>query len=305
MALKLIAPPHTPFDSNGHLNLDVVPQQAAHLRSVGVSAAFVCGSTGEGQSMTVAERMRLAEAWVAACQNSSLEVIVQVGHNCQPDAIALASHAADIGANAVSSLAPCYFKPTSVDDLIDFFAPIAGAASGLPFFFYDIPVLTGVSLSTVAFLQRGRERLPNLAGVKYTNNDMIQFQECIRFADGQFEIWFGCDEALLAGYALGARGAVGSTYNFAAPLYHRMIAAYDEGDERTARDLQAKSVALIRVCQSFGYSAAAKFVMSLVGIDCGSVRSPLRNLTDDEMKELRRKLERLNVLDFTSHSAAS
>lgn len=255
--------------------------------------------------MTVEERMRLAEAWVSASQDSSLEVIVQVGHNCQPDAIQLAAHAAEIGASAVSSLAPCYFKPASVDDLIDFFAPIAGAASDLPFFFYDIPMLTGVSLSTVAFLQRGRERLPNLAGVKYTNNDLIQFQECIRFADGQFEIWFGCDEALLAGYALGARGAVGSTYNFAAPLYHRMIAAYDEGDERTARDLQAQSVALIRVCQSFGYSAAAKAVMSLLGIDCGPVRSPLRNLTDDQIEELRRTLERLNVLDFTSHSVAS
>lgn len=304
MPVKLIAPPHTPFDSNGKLNLDAVPRQAEHFRGAGVSGVFVCGSTGEGQSLAVDERMQLAERWVAVAKEAELEVIIQVGHNCQPDAVRLAAHAAEIGANAVSALAPCYFKPATVDDLVDFFEPIANAASSLPFFFYDIPVLTGVSLSTIEFLRVGCERLPNLAGVKYTNSDLIQFQECVRFADGQYEIWFGCDEALLAGYALGARGAVGSTYNFASPLYLQMIAAYDNGEEEAARELQAQSIALIRACQSFGYSAAAKAVMSLIGIDCGPVRSPLRNLTDEQTEQLRRKLERLNLLDLSSQTVA-
>ena len=296
MPIKLIAPPHTPFDSRGALDLDVVQRQADHFRDTGVSGVFVCGSTGEGQSLTVEERMALAARWTDVAGPGDLDVIVQVGSNCQPDAVRLAEHAAQAGAQAISSQAPCYFKPAAVDDLIDFFEPIAKAAPSLPFYFYDIPALTGVSLSTVEFLRRAGNRLPNLAGVKYTNGDLIQFQECLRLDDGRYEIWFGCDEALLAGYALGARGAVGSTYNFAAPLYHRMIAAYDSGDGQTARRLQAKSVDLVRACQSYGYSGAAKSVMSMLGIDCGPVRSPLRNLSTAQIAELRQELERLNVL---------
>lgn len=298
MPIKLIAPPHTPFDCNGKLNLAVVQQQAEHYRTAGVSGVFICGSTGEGQSLTVPERMQLAEEWMKAGKAAKLDVIVQVGHNCQEDSIRLASHAAEVGADAISSLAPSYFKPARVEDLVDFFVPIAGAASDLPFYFYDIPALTGVSLPTVDFLRQGSELLPNLAGVKYTNSDLVQFQECVRFDGGKYEIWFGCDEVLLAGYALGARGAVGSTYNFAASLYHEMIAAHDAGDGETARGLQALSVALVRVCQSYGYMAAAKSVMSMMGIDCGPVRPPLPNLTVEQMEQLRRELEQLDLPGF-------
>lgn len=299
MPIKLIAPPHTPFDSRGELNLDVVEQQAEHFVASGVSGVFVGGSTGEGQSLTVEERLQLAQRWAVVGKRVGLEVVIQVGHNCQPDAVRLAAQAAEVGADAISSLAPCYFKPATVDDLIDFLEPIAKAAGSLPFFFYDIPAMTGVSLSTVEFLRRGGDRLPNLAGVKFTNSDLMQFQECVRFEGGRYEIWFGCDEWLLAGYALGARGAVGSTYNFAAPLYHQMIAAHDAGDAETARDLQARSIALIRACQAYGYSSAAKSVMSLLGIDCGPARSPLPSLSAAQLNELREELERLDVLAGT------
>ncbi len=296
MPIKLIAPPHTPFHANGDLNLDVVPHQAERFRESGVTGVFVGGSTGEGQSLTVDERLQLASRWVDVGKDAGLQVIIQVGHNCQRDAIRLASHAAEAGADAVATLAPCYFKPATVDDLINFCIPIAAAAESLPFFFYDIPVLTGVSLSTVDFLRRGADRMPNLAGVKYTNSDLIQFQECLRLDDGRFEILFGCDEALLAGYALGARGAVGSSYNFAAPLYHAMIQAADSGANETARKLQSDSVALIRTLQSYGYSAAAKTLMGLTGTDCGPVRSPLRNLSAEEVTDLRNRLAMLDTL---------
>jgi len=81
-----------------------------------------------------------------------------------------------------------------------------------------------------------------------------------------------------------------------------MVAAFESGDEETARTLQAKSVELIRICQSYGFSAAAKAVMSLIGIDCGPVRSPLRNLTVDQTVELQQRLERLDLLRLTSPS---
>lgn len=297
MPIDLIAPPNTAFDQTGALNLAVIERQARHLVANGVKGVFVGGSTGEGQSLTVAERCHLAERWVEVAKSFKLRSIVHVGASSQLDTIQLARHAATIGADTVACMAPYFFKPTSVDTMLDYLEPIAAEAGSLPFLFYDIPALTGVSISTVDLLRRGGERLPNLAGIKYTNSDLAQFQECVRLEDGRYEIWFGCDENLLAGYALGARGAVGSTYNFAARLYHRIVDAFDEGEFESARYLQAKAVGLVRVCQSFGFTSAAKSIMSLIGIDCGSVRAPLQELTPSQLAKLKLLLEELSVLD--------
>jgi N-acetylneuraminate lyase len=87
--------------------------------------------------------------------------------------------------------------------------------------------------------------------------------------------------------ALGVRGAVGTTYNFAAPLYHRVLAAFEAGDLATARREQARSVELVRLLQGFGFLPAAKALMGLLGIDCGPVRAPLRPLGEEEVSRLR------------------
>src|SRR5207253_6272092 len=96
---------------------------------------------------------------------------------------------------------------------------------------------------------------------------------------------FGYDELLLAGLTLGVRGAVGSTYNFAAPLYQRLIAAFERGDLTTARSAQLESVRMIRVLQEFGFSRASKAMMGLLGVDCGPVRLPLKPMADAEVRE--------------------
>lgn len=295
MPIELIAAPHAPCLPNGDINLAAVAKQAAHFQQTGVKGAFINGSTGEYSSLTLRERIALAEAWAEAGPRHGVDVIVHVGHNCQRDAAELARHAGTLPVKAVASIAPSYFKPQSPDDLIEFCRPIA-AACPLPFYFYDIPGMTGVNLPTVEFLRRGAERIPTLKGIKFTNPDLAQFQECFQFDEGRFDILFGTDEMLLAGYALGARGAVGSTYNFAAPLYHQLIAAFDAGRREEARRLQAESVRLVRLLQGYGYMAAAKTVMSFLGVDCGPVRSPLQNLTVEQAAELRQKLNPAQLL---------
>ncbi len=296
---RLIAAPHTPMYADGSLNLAVVRHQARHLVSTGVRGAFIAGSTGEGQSLTIEERELLVEAWIGTEVRHDLELIVHVGHNCARDACHLASHAASTGADAVSMHAPACYKPQSVAALIDFCEPVAAVAPALPFYLYDIPNITGVELSSSQFLAEGKPRIPNLAGVKYTNPDLLEVQECLQVDNGANDILWGCDEALLAGIAFGATGAVGSTYNFAAPLYQRIIAAVEASDWKTARAEQALAVKMVRLLQSFGSTPAAiKFAMKMIGIDCGPLRPPLVNLTTAQESELRAALEELG---FSSH----
>jgi N-acetylneuraminate lyase len=295
MPIKLIAAPHTPLLESGEVNLAAIESQADLLEKQNVSGVFVCGSTGESSSLTVAERKAVAARWMEVKQDHNLQVIVHVGSNCQPDSIALAEHAAEMNVDAISSLSPSYLKPRSLEDLIDYLQPITSAAESTPFFYYDIPVLTGVQFSTLEFMKRAGERLSNLAGIKFTNPNLMELQKCLRHEPERFEIWFGCDEMLLAAYALGVQVAVGSTYNFAAELYHKMVAAYDQGDFQTARQQQLKSIDLIETLDGYGYFAAAKYLMSFLGANCGPVRAPLKKLTESQQKELQTIFEDLDL----------
>ncbi len=294
MPVRLIAAPHTPFDEYGDLAEEVVTQQADFLRRQGVRGVFIGGSTGEYASLSVDERCRLAEAWAPAAQRRSLQLFVHVGHNCQRDAILLAEHAARCGADAIASLAPSYFRPTQVEALVEYLAPIA-AAGQRPFYYYDIPAMTGVTIPPLELLKRAPE-IPHLAGIKFTNPDLAQYCECLQFAADRFDILFGCDEMLLAAYSLGARGAVGSTYNFAASIALSMIDACDASDVTAARLRQARLIRLIRVLQTRGYLASAKRLMTLRGVDCGRVRPPLTNLSPRELELLDAELAEFDEL---------
>jgi N-acetylneuraminate lyase len=298
----LIPAVHTPLHPDGSLHVELVERQAERFLRQHLSGVFVAGTTGECHSLSVDERLQLAQRWVDVASGTPLRVLVHVGHNCLPDAVELARHAAEIGADGVAAMAPSYFRPASVGDLLDFCAPVADAAGELPFYYYDIPGMTGVHFPSVEVLRQGASRMSNLRGVKFSNPDIRQMQACVEFEDGRFDVLFGSDEALLAGLTLGAQGAVGSTYNFAAPLYQRLMAAFDQGDLREARRLQWNSVRLVDTLARFGFMAASKWTMSLLGLDCGPVRPPLRALTPDQQQQLRSELLDGGLLDPVSDS---
>lgn len=266
---------------DGSINLSVVEKQAAHLIAHKNTAAFICGSTGEAHSLSVGERQQMTRRWSEVLKGTPLKLIVHVGHHALPDAQALAADAARHGAHAISALAPSYFKPATVADLVDFCAAIAQAAPETPFFFYDIPALTGVNLSMPDFLSAAKERIPNFAGLKFTNPDFASLQQCLNHPAGPFDILYGNDEILLAALSFGIRGAVGSTYNLISPTFHQLLEAFDRGDLAAARAEQLKTLEFVRICASFGYLRAAKAAMLLHGIDCGPVRLPLRPLDKD------------------------
>jgi len=295
----LVAAPYTPMKKGGGLNTGVIEEYAPFLRRNGVAGAFVCGSSGESLSLTVPERMEIAEAWIAAAP-ADLKVIVHVGHNCLEECRALAAHAAAKGAFAVAAMPPVFFKPASLKSLVDFCAAIASAAPNLPLYYYHIPSLTGVNVPMARFLEAAADRIPSLAGIKYTYEDLMDYEECLRFRDGRYDMLFGRDESLLCSLALGARGGVGSTYNFAAPLYTRMIAAFGACDNETARSLQSRSMEMIRLLLRTGETPVATFkaVMRMVGVDCGPARPPLRNLTPRQYKELEAGLETIGFFEL-------
>jgi len=283
----LVAAPHTPMNADTTLNPSVISAQCQLLLESGVRGAFICGTTGESLSLSVSERAIVTETWMAAARGK-MPIVVHVGSNSLVDARALAAHAANCGVDAIAVMAPNFFKP-NLHDLIAYCAAVASAAPETPLYYYDIPTITNVTIPTARFLHQAAEVIPTLHGIKFTNNDLMSLQECLALQE--FDIVFGYDELLLAGLALGVKGAVGSTYNFAAPIYLEIFDAFERGDLDTARRAQLESVRMIRILQELGFSRASKAMMRLIGVDCGPVRLPLRPMLDAELKELARRLE--------------
>ena len=295
----LIAAPHTPFLPDGSIACGVIPRQAELLGRNGVSGAFICGTTGEGASLTSDERRRVVEAWVAA-KPATVSLIVHVGHLSLGEACAFARHAQDAGADAIATIAPSFFKPAGTAELVAWCAQVAAAAPKLPFYYYHMPGMTGVTIPAADFLQGATGQIPTLAGVKFTHENLMDFGRSAEIQSGKYNLLFGRDEILLSGLALGARGAVGSTYNFAAPLYLRIIEAFKRGDLEAARRDQLRAMDFIDVLSRFGGINAGKSAMKFVGVDCGPVRLPLRQLTEREEAGLREALEKVGFFEYCS-----
>lgn len=287
----LIAATHTPFQADGALRLEVIEKQCEALLKDEVFGVFVCGTTGEGLSMSVAERQAVAQRWIDVAKGTPMRVIVHVGACALGDVRELAAHASKAGAAAVAMIAPSFFRPESPAALAACCKQVASACPQTPFFYYDIPSFTHVRLSMAEFLPIAIRDIPNFAGLKYTHDDLITLQTCLGQFGEKIDILSGVDELLLAALTLGVRGAVGSSYNFAAPIYHRVRKALEAGDLPTARREQLCAINLVKTLAKRGYTASCKALMTRRGIDVGPPRLPQMPLEPDQLKSLYEELE--------------
>lgn len=284
----LIVAVFTPMNDDGSLHLEVIRQYADYVASTGVAGVFVCGTTGESLSLSVFERQCVLEEWLRFAKGR-FKVIAHVGCNSQSEGVDLAKHAVRCGADAVGAMAPCFFRPVTVDDLADFFVPIAQGAESLPFYYYNMPSMTGVSLSSADFLIEGKKKIPNLVGVKFTHDNLMEMGECLALRNGLFEVLHGYDETLIAGLAFGAQAGVGSTYNYLPRVYQGIFKAMEKGDLVRARELQQISIEVVKVIIKYGGGVrGGKAIMKLIGIDCGPCRLPIRAFGTEEYCDLER-----------------
>lgn len=295
----LVAAPFTPMHSNGSINIDGIYEMIPVLIDNGIKGIFVCGSTGEGPSLTTEERKQVAAAFVKAA-NKQLQVFVHVGHNSLTEAAQLAAHAQEIGADYISATLPTYFKIQTIDLLIESLSAIAAGAPELPLFYYNIPALTGINLDMVTFLEQAGKALPTLAGIKYTAPFIHDFQACMYAGNRKYELLYGTDEMLLSALATGAQGFIGSTYNFAAPLYLELINAFQKGDLKKAQSCQLSSVEMVRIIVRYGGLRAQKAMMQLIGMDCGNVRLPLQPMQKNEYAALEKDLKGIGFFDWAT-----
>jgi dihydrodipicolinate synthase/N-acetylneuraminate lyase len=245
------------------------------LATGGVDGILACGTTGEGILLTLDERRRAAELFLAAASAHGLPVAVHCGAQTTADTGALAAHAAEAGAAAVAVIAPPYF---ALDEraLQGHFEVAAAACAPLPFYIYEFEARAGYAVP-LAVIERLRTGVPNLRGLKVSDKPWDRFEPYL--LEG-LDIFVGPEAFVTRGLERGAAGAVSGL----ASVYPDVVAALVR--ERTP-ERSAEAERLRAELERFPFHAAAKTVAARRGAAIGpDVRPPLRRLTDSELAEL-------------------
>ena len=287
----LIAAAHTPFNADGSVNLALVKKQAATLIKQKVTGVYVSGTTGEGICCSIAERKAVFDAWVKAAKGK-LYLIAHIGALALPDVQELGAYAVKCGMDATSIVPPNFFKPGSVDALVAYLKEALKTSTKLPFYYYHTG-MSGVNFDMEKFLLAADGKIKNLAGIKFNYPDLYMYQRCIRACGGKYDITWGIDEWFAGAVALGAKSAIGSTYNYSAGLYYKIWDAVKKGDFKTSEKYMKKVCDIVDILVEFGGVAAGKAMCAVHGVDLGTVRMPLKALTDAQKADIVKRLKKI------------
>ena len=248
-------------------------------------------------SLTDEERRGVAEAYVGAAKGR-MKSFVQVGHNSLRASADLAGHAESIGADAVSATPTGYFKVSGEAELVEGLLPIVEAAPKTPFYYYHIPFLSGVNLDPIKLTDISMDRLPTFCGIKYSDGASLHNLPLLESVAPGLEFLSGSDEAYLMSVAQGYKAAVGSTYNYAAPIYNKVRKFLDVGDFKSAQVWQKRALDMIAAMFETCGRSSLKVMMQMVGIDCGPVRRPIDPASPDQIIALRKRLDTMGWFEW-------
>lgn len=270
----------TPFDKNDNVNEEVLKQVTRYNLDKGVNGFYVGGSTAEAFLLSTQERLQIMKA-VAEEAKDKATLIAHIGCISTKQAIELAKEAKQMGYDAISSVAPFYYK-FSFAEIKKYYYDIVDAAE-MPMIVYNFPAFSGVNLTVdniAEFLTDDR-----FIGVKHTSSDYFALEQ-FKAAFPDKVIYNGYDETFLAGLAMGADGAIGSTFNLMAEKFLQIRALFAENKVKEAQAVQKEANAVISALCKVGVMQGEKAVMDALGFDMGPARAPFGPLSQEQKDNL-------------------
>jgi N-acetylneuraminate lyase len=283
----------TPLTEDDHVDVDVTRRLVDHLIGAGIGGLYVCGGTGEGILLPTSERRTMAETTIEQV-NGRVPVIVHVGATATADALALAVHAEQVGADGVAAIPPFYYK-VGFAGIKEHYELIA-AATPLPLYLYYIPSATGVTMTADQMWELCQ--IPNVAGLKYSAFDMYLLEQILSLSGGTVNVFSGPDQLFAPMLTVGVDGAIGTTHNLLPRHFVALYRAFLDGNMDKARTMQSQANRVIDTFLAHGGLPAVKEMMRMLGFDCGYCRRPFRRLSADEVAALRADLNQIGFWDL-------
>ena len=272
----------TPFDGQDRVDTEVLGRLVDYNLQKGVDGFYVAGSTAEVFLLDAKERLAVMEA-VSSRAGGKCTLIAHIGCISTKQAIEYAREAKEMGYDAISSVAPFYYK-FSFEEIRRYYFDIVDAVD-LPMLIYNFPAFSGVNLTT----DNIREFLADdrFLGVKHTSSDFYALEQ---FKAGFPDkiVYNGYDEMFLAGLSMGADGGIGSTFNFMAEKYMEIRRLFQENDMSAAQALQREVNTILRALVEVGVMQGEKAIMEGLGFPLGQARSPFAPLSGAQKEKLLR-----------------
>lgn len=271
----LMAPVFSGFTSKNQVNFDRIEPFAKLLKSKGVSAVLVNGTSGEAMQMTRDERMKIAEVWSEVCKKEDMIMMVQIAGCSLADAMELTKHAASLEVDGILSLPELYFKPKTVAKAVDYLKEISSNCQNIPLYYYHIPVFSNVDLPMGELTSLAKKEIPNFAGIKFSSGDIEKALPCLN--NGQ--VFIGSNTILIGALALGFNSAIMTSLNVFPEPAVKMMKYFNSGEWDKAQEQQ-------RILNDFITTSMKKygdwlpsmkksFNEQFKNLDMGGIRKPL------------------------------
>ncbi|KAG5669321.1 hypothetical protein PVAND_017209 [Polypedilum vanderplanki] len=230
----LMAPTFTPFDENNQVNYDIIEPYAKFLKSNGIEAILINGTTGEGMLMTVEERKKVTEKWQEVCKKLEILMMVQIAGCSFADVIELAKHAEKIEVDGVLCLPELYFKPKTIEKLVGYLKEISKFCPTRPLYYYHIPMFVSVDVPMAAFMELAKKEISTFKGIKFTSGDLEKGFPCLKHG----QVYLGSDTILCGALALGFTSAIMTSLNIVPHLAIKIVEYMKKGEVEKAREQQ-------------------------------------------------------------------
>lgn len=277
----------TPFDASGSFNPDAMEKLIELNIANGVDGFYVGGSTGEGMLLTNEERKEVFRS-VAEINRGRVTLIAHVGTISTDAAIDMAKSAEALGYDAISAVAPFYYT-FSYEAIMGYYRDIVSSVK-VPMIIYNFPNSGGFAFTKEIANELFKDE--RFIGIKHTSGDMFALQQ-FKHMDREILVYNGFDETLLAGLAMGADGAIGSTYNFMAKKFKKIMADFQAGRLAEAQKGQNEADAIICEMIKYGVFQSEKAILAEMGVPMGECRKPFLPISDEcrvSMKKIAAQL---------------
>lgn len=277
----------TPFTENG-VNLEEFKKLVEFQIKEGVDAIIVCGTTGEASTMTEDEKIATIKCAVET-SNDRVPIIAGTGGNNTFSAIKMSKIAEELGVDGLLVVTP-YYNKTTQTGLIEHYKAIAKEVS-LPIIVYNVPSRTGLNILPTTCLELSK--IENIVAIKEASGNLSQVAEIANLCGDNLTIYSGNDDQILPVLSLGGKGVISVLSNIKPKLTHDMVELFLQGKINEAKELQLKSIPLIKALFSEVNPIPIKKALNIVGYNFGIPRLPLVPMSEKGKEKLKEEINKL------------
>lgn len=271
----------TPFNNEGKIDYEKTEKLVEYLLENGTDGLVVAGTTGESPTLKVEEQVELFRH-VVKFVNGRVPVIAGTGSNDTQHAITTTRLTNDTGVDGIMLVTPYYNKPNQ-RSIYAHFKAIA-EVTDLPIMLYNVPGRTVVRIDPDTILQLSQ--LDNVVALKDATGDLDSMAEVIERTSDDFMVYCGDDSLTLPSLAIGADGIISVASHIIGNEMKEMIQLFEAGEVQKAAQLHRKLVPIMNGIFMTPSPTAVKAALNMKGIEVGSTRLPLVDLTEDELEKL-------------------